>query len=110
MATFWGVHIYGKDVMKEAARLQLATEILQADPSGGGELESYLPKVDVNDLKFYEMMGIFFATTGAGLGLLAFGPICQRVGRRRAFRIYHLMAVIVSIMLFQFQFPWRCST
>ena len=105
MATFWGVHIYGKDVMKEAARLQLATEILQADPSGGGELESYLPKVDVNDLKFYEMMGIFFATTGAGLGLLAFGPICQRVGRRRAFRIYHLMAVIVSIMLFQLPIP-----
>ena len=39
-------------------------------------------------------------TTGAGLGLLSFGPLCQRVGRRRAFAVYHVLAMAVSFVVF----------
>lgn len=38
---------------------------------------------------------------GGGLGLLAFGPICARIGRRRAFVIFQLAAIaIVPITCF----------
>ena len=46
------------------------------------------------------MLGMLFATTGAGLGLLAFGPVCHRLGRRPAFAIYHVAAVGISLVTF----------
>ncbi|MBK95970.1 MAG: MFS transporter [Planctomycetaceae bacterium] len=99
LATFWGVHIYGKNVMKEAARVELATGAgnQQSDDHGGMEAADV---VDKNELKFYEMIGMLCGTTGAGLGLLSFGPLCQRVGRRRAFAVYHLLAMAVSFVVF----------
>jgi MFS family permease len=32
---------------------------------------------------------------GAGFGMLAFGPICMRLGRRRTFVLYHLAAFAI---------------
>jgi MFS family permease len=32
---------------------------------------------------------------GAGIGMLAFGPLCVRFGRRRTFILYHLAAAII---------------
>jgi MFS family permease len=68
MATFWGVHIYGKDVLRAAAE--------------GGRFE--LAAKDA------EMLGMLLVTTGGGLGLLVFGPLAERVGRRGAFLAFHL--------------------
>jgi MFS family permease len=47
------------------------------------------------------MLGMFITTTGGGLGLLFFGPICQRIGRRRAFLIYHLGGLVCALLVFQ---------
>ncbi|REJ89361.1 MAG: MFS transporter [Planctomycetota bacterium] len=53
-------------------------------------------------LKNWEMFGMLLATTGGGLGLLAFGPFCERVGRRPAFLVFHLGGLIVAVLTFQF--------
>jgi MFS family permease len=71
LATFWGTHFRGKDLLREAR----AAEVGQGAAA---------------DLKRYEMLGMFLATTGGGLGLLSFAPISQRLGRRPAFVIFHL--------------------
>lgn len=65
LATFWGVTVAGQD---------LAREVLLrngAEPSQAAERSKFA-------------YGIL-QTAGGGLGLLAFGPICVRLGRRRAF-------------------------
>jgi MFS family permease len=37
----------------------------------------------------------FIQTAGGGLGLLSFGPLSARLGRRRTFVLFHLMAFVV---------------
>ena len=37
----------------------------------------------------------FVQTTGGGLGLLAFGPLCVKLGRRRAFFLFQLAAMLI---------------
>ena len=54
-----------------------------------------------SQLKKWEMLGMFLATTGGGLGLLAFGPICEWVGRRGAFFLFKAGGLISSILLFK---------
>ena len=101
MATFWGVHIYGKNVMRNAAQLELPAivqgDVLETDEIDSGETQKV---VDKNELKKYEMLGMLFGTTGAGLGLLAFGPLCHSLGRRPAFALYHVVAVGISLVIF----------
>jgi MFS family permease len=36
-----------------------------------------------------------FQVIGGGVGMLAFGPLCTRLGRRRTFALYHIAALIV---------------
>lgn len=101
MATFWGAHIYGKDMLRDAAKNRLAREtfadeqVIEADRQTAFAREHAIP------LKRWEMLGMFLTTTGAGLGLLAFGPICQRVGRRGAFLIYLAGGVVSAVLVFQ---------
>ena len=52
-------------------------------------------------LKLWEMCGMLLVTTGGGLGLLAFGPICERVGRRSAFLIFHVGGLVCAVATFQ---------
>jgi hypothetical protein len=79
LATFWGTHFRGKDLLLQARQRQLEGE---AERPGAGDRE--------RDLKNYEMLGMFLATTGGGLGLLSFAPVSQRLGRRGAFLLFHL--------------------
>jgi MFS family permease len=81
MATFWATFIYGKDVLRQA----VAAEDPSAGPLG---------------LKRAEMLGMFLATTGSGLGLLAFGPLAERLGRRGAFLFFLLGGLAASGVLF----------
>ncbi len=83
LATFWGTHIYGKDVLKQAYQHSTGTQ----DP----EL-----------LKRVEMRGMFLVTIGGGLGLIAFGPICERLGRRGAFLFFHVGGLAASLALFKY--------
>jgi MFS family permease len=74
LATFWGTHFRGKDLLRQAReREQQAAG--RPDPAA---------------LKRTEMLGMFLTTTGGGLGLLSFAPLSQRLGRRPAFLLFHL--------------------
>lgn len=75
LGTFWGVTVAGQDLTRE---LLLRNGIS-------------LP-VAAEHAKF--AYGIV-ETIGGGLGLLAFGPLCVRWGRRRTFALWHLGAFVI---------------
>jgi MFS family permease len=75
LGTFWAVSIASQD---------LARELLN---TAGEDSASAAQKA-----KF--AYGII-QTTGGGLGLLAFGPLCARFGRRRTFISFHLLAFLI---------------
>ncbi len=52
-------------------------------------------------IKRWELLGMFLVTTGGGLGLLFFGPLCERIGRRGAFLFFHLGGLAISLACFQ---------
>jgi MFS family permease len=74
LATFWGVVVAGQD---------LAADLLKrlGDPDWASK----------SKIAFG-----FIQTAGAGLGMLAFGPLSARWGRRRTFTIMHLMALMMT--------------
>jgi len=75
LATFWGVTVAGQDLAKELLLRNGVTE-----------------KAAIERAKF--AYG-FIETAGGGLGLLAFGPICVRLGRKRAFALMQLAALVI---------------
>jgi MFS family permease len=74
LATFWGVVIAGQD---------LAADLLKrlGDPDSGGKAKIAFG---------------YIQTTGAGLGMLAFGPLSARWGRKRTFAIMHVCALVMT--------------
>ncbi|MEY3459510.1 MAG: putative sialic acid transporter [Planctomycetota bacterium] len=74
LATFWGVVVAGQDLTKEL--------LIQKSDPGAGE-------------KSQIAFG-FVQTCGAGLGMLAFGPLSSRLGTRRTFAIMHLGAALMT--------------
>jgi MFS family permease len=54
----------------------------------------------------YDMPGMLLVTLGGGAGLLTFGPLSQRVGRRPAFLLFHLgaFALVVVVFLLAYDF------
>jgi MFS family permease len=74
LATFWGVVIAGQD---------LAADLLRraGDPDWANK-----SKVAFG----------FVQTAGAGLGMLAFGPIAARIGCRATFAIMHVAAAVMT--------------
>ena len=75
LGTFWGVTIEGQRLTE---RLLLRQGVERAEAE--------------RQAKF--AYGIV-QTTGGGLGLLAFGPLAARLGRRRAFVVMQLAAVVI---------------
>lgn len=75
LATFWGVTVAGQDLAKQVM-------LREGVPEGEA----------VERAKF--AYGIL-QTAGGGLGLLAFGPISVRLGRRRAFAFMHIAALLI---------------
>ncbi|MCH5376965.1 MAG: MFS transporter, partial [Planctomycetes bacterium] len=83
LATFWGVHIYGKDLLRRAAERPYVAAL--PDDASAAAIGSKLDELDSaakRSIKNWEMLGMFLVTTGGGLGLVSFGPICERIGRR----------------------------
>lgn len=85
LATFWGVVIAGQD---------LARELLV---SLGHPAERA-----ASEAKF--AYG-FVQTVGAALGMLSFGPLSMRLGRRGAFALMHVGAIIVTPLVCWL--PWE---
>jgi MFS family permease len=75
LGSFWGVTVAGQDLAKDMLIRNGAD-----------------PKVAMEKAKF--AYGILH-TAGGGLGLLAFGPLCARIGRRRAFILMHVAAFLI---------------
>ena len=50
---------------------------------------------------------MFLVTTGGGLGLLSFGPICERIGRRGTFLLFHLGGLASALALGAFLMAFR---
>jgi MFS family permease len=75
LGTFWGVAVAGQD---------LTQELLKRDGVTGPEA--------TRQAQF--AYGIV-QTAGAGLGLLAFGPLAERLGRRGAFALMHVAALAI---------------
>jgi MFS family permease len=168
LATFWGVHIYGRELLRtiverpyleeSAPEIQLRVEevreavsILLANYQGDtvqradilaalqslppasletveqtlpsqaeqiprGELAAVparvrksmtatvldaLPDAEKRSIKNWEMLGMFLVTTGGGLGLLSFGPICEWIGRRATFLLFHVGGLASALIVFQ---------
>jgi MFS family permease len=98
LATFWGAHIYGKDILKRDVQKQ----ILAGYPEAAGESDrDRLLKEHATTLKRWEMLGMLLVTTGGGLGLVCFGPLAEWLGRRGAFLFYHLGGLVIALVLFQ---------
>lgn len=76
LATFWGVIVAGQDLTKSLLL------------SLGEDEEAATSRAKI-------AFG-FIQTTGAGIGMLAFGPISQRIGRRRTFSLMHLGAAVMT--------------
>ncbi len=75
LGSFWGVTVAGQDLAKEMLIRNGAD-----------------PKDAIEKGKF--AYGII-QTIGGGLGLLSFGPLCARIGRKRAFALMHILAFII---------------
>lgn len=75
LGTFWGVTVAGQDLTQ-------ALLLRQGVP----------PPLAAERAKF--AFGIV-QTAGGGLGLLCFGPLAERLGRRGAFALMHLMALAI---------------
>ena len=94
LATFWGVHIYGKDLLRVEIEQQLSE-------NGAPGSEKTLSDEQFATLKRWEMLGMLLTTTGGGAGLLAFGALAEALGRRRAFALYHLVGLGAALVVFQ---------
>ena len=105
LATFWGVHIYGKDFMLRRARTEFEQAANLPDNAQLSARQAVW-KLHETKIKNREMWGMFLTTTGGGLGLLAFGPICEWLGRRPAFVLFHLCGLALGVLLFQTYRQW----
>ena len=64
------------------------------------QVKNVLLDMDRPAIKRWEMLGMILVTIGGGIGLVAFGPISERLGRRGAFLFYHLGGLGISLLLF----------
>ncbi|MDR0869905.1 MAG: MFS transporter [Planctomycetaceae bacterium] len=109
MATFWGVHIYGKDVLRRAAENDLVAKLIEQEPEkynqttdeGKSTIQSFL-KEQTSPLKRWEMLGMLLVTVGLGIGQVYFGPLAQKIGRRNTFYVYHVVSFVLAVITFQF--------
>jgi MFS family permease len=112
LATFWGVHIYGREFARRRAEMAVrmgdAAAAREGSPAAvlGRGAARELSLEETRSIKRQEMYGMFLTTTGGGLGLLAFGPICEWLGRRRAFILFHLGGLLLGVVMFQTYWRW----
>lgn len=118
LVTFWGIHIYGKNALLRHAQAEaLAAENLTAPTADADESTRQLYRTQQADayakhasaIKRAEMNSMILNTIGGGLGLLLFGWISDRLGRKGAFIFYHLAAFVAVLLLFKYFLPNNAS-
>lgn len=137
LATFWGIHVFGKDVLRRdrehAYMLQMAggnpshvpmsawehwagkrsESVIETDEGTEqwlrdtpGESKTYWLSQYASQMKSWEMLGMLIVTTGGGLGLLSFGPLCEQIGRRAAFLLFQLGGIVSTALVFGLPVGW----
>ena len=126
LVTFWGCHIYGKNaLMRKAQAHALTIENIPLAPpqksnTQSGETHAKIQKEwktatqeaykkHGKDIKKAEMLSMTLNTIGGGLGLVLFGTISNRLGRRGAFVLYHAGAFIMALVMFKILIPQGAS-
>ena len=108
LVTFWGGHIYGKNaLMRQAQAKVLKVENIGADADKAVKNAAFAKHK--SEIKRAEMTSMALNTTGAGLGLVLFGGISIRLGRKGAFVLYHVMAFVMMLVMFQWLIPSNAS-
>jgi MFS family permease len=104
LATFWGVMVAGRDLIRNVLERNVVAETGFA--AGSPELKQAIKDANVDSRTTFAYG--FVQIGGAGVGMLLFGPISARIGRRAAFIIFHLLAfIIVPIACFVPQTYWQ---
>lgn len=137
LATFWGVHVYGKDLLRHEREHAYLLQMVGGNPShvptsaweywSGKRSESVIETNEETEellrhtepgqvehllslyrkqMKSWEMLGMLIVTTGGGLGLLSFGPLCEKIGRRPAFLFFLLGGFLSSLLVFGLPVGW----
>ena len=126
LVTFWGCHIYGKNALMRKAQVRALTIeniSLVAPKKKGAESDEDYKKLRENwktsrqsalekhskNIKQAEMLSMTLNTIGGGLGLVLFGTISNRLGRRGAFVLYHAGAFIMALVMFKVLIPQGAS-
>jgi MFS family permease len=102
LSTYWGVHIHGKELTYRRAKQQIAKETDTSQSTDDAEVR----KANESSLKRVEMLGMLLTATGGGIGLFAFGPICERLGRKKAFVLFHCGGFLFGVLMFQTYLYW----
>jgi len=104
LATFWGVMVAGRDLIRDVLERNVAAET--GFVAGSPELKQAIKDSNVESRTTFAYG--FVQIGGAGVGMLLFGPISARIGRRAAFIIFHVLAFIVTpIACFVPQTYWQ---
>jgi MFS family permease len=112
LSTFWGVHIHGKEMAYRRAKgEQIAAETERQIVAGVVDVtqptnDAEIRKRNEGGLKRVEMLGMLLTATGGGLGLFSFGPICERLGRKKAFILFHCGGFLFGVLMFQTYLYW----
>jgi MFS family permease len=98
LATFWSVVIAGQDL---AADLLKKIRLSQVETSSTDAISKTEYDLALKETMKAESANAKFAfgfvqTTGAGIGMLAFGPMSTYFGRKRTFAIMHVAALIMT--------------
>lgn len=104
LATFWGVMVAGRDLTRDV----LVREVMRKTgfATGTPELEQAIKEANVVSRTTFAYG--FVQIGGAGIGMLLFGPISARIGRRFAFILFHVLAfLIVPVACFVPQTYWQ---
>lgn len=112
LTTFWGCHIYGKNAIKMKAEREVIAAAGLGDVDWGAASEDQLTAKATaigdakQDIKRAEMIGMFLTMViGGGLGLVFFGAISNKLGRKGAFLLYHAGALVTALLLFSVLIP-----
>lgn len=110
LVTFWGGHIYGKNALMRTTEAQIL-QVANIAPDAPKEAKAEVLGTTENKAKVKraEMLSMTINTIGGGLGLVLFGWISDKLGRKGAFILYHAMGFITMVLLFKVLLPGGAS-
>lgn len=104
LVTFWGIHIYGKNALMRNTQAEVL-RIEKIAPDADKTVTAAAYEKHKSKIKTSEMLSMTFNTIGGGLGLILFGAISNRLGRKGSFIMYHAVAFMMVIILFKILIP-----